>query len=188
MAPNFQRPVKLLRVQDNRIVDAIVTIVTQKHLDDASSLWEPLLSGTGKDDEYWDWDRKSRRAKILPGDELYAVECEGITQGLMLIDILKKRCQIESQYQRRLVYILALASAPWNRPAIQNPPTYKGVGRSLVNFAVARSQELEYQGRIALHALPGEIAFYKKLKIGLLDCGADPLEPDNLVYFETVRR
>lgn len=45
-----------------------------------------------------------------------------------------------------------------------------------------------YLGRIRLHALPGAIAFYKKLRIGLLDCGSDPDEPDNLVYFETLRR
>lgn len=185
---HINQEIKLLRVEDNQIVDATLTTVSSKHLEDAKTLWEPQLTGTGKDDEYWNWEFKSRSAKLLPGDELYAVECEGITQGLMVIDILKKRCQIESQYRRKLVYIRALATGPWNRPAIQNPPRYRGVGGNLIDFAISRSYELGYQGRIGLHALPGAIAFYKKLKIGLLDCGFDPDEPDNLVYFETLRR
>jgi len=85
------------------------------------------------------------------------------------------------------VYISALATAPWSRPVITNPPTYKGVGGNLVDFAVARSHELGYQGRIGLHALPGALGFYRKLRLGLLDCGSDPEEPDHLVYLETLR-
>ena len=189
----LNRPIQLLRVRDGQVVDAILTEVTQKHLNDAETLWEPLLQGSGAEDEYWDWVAKSRRATLLPGDELYAIECEGVTQGLMTIDILKKRCQIESQLRRRLVYIRALATAPWNRPArnrpaITNPPTYKGVGGNLIDFAIARSYELGYQGRIGLHALPGALGFYRKLRVGLLDCGSDPEEPDNLIYFETLRQ
>ncbi|MCU0546876.1 MAG: GNAT family N-acetyltransferase [Oscillatoriaceae cyanobacterium Prado104] len=86
-----------------------------------------------------------------------------------------------------MVYIRALATAPWNRPAITNSPTYKGVGGNLIDFAIARSEELGYRGRIGLHALPGALTFYRKLRVGLLDCGPDPEEPDNLNYFETLR-
>ncbi|NJL57029.1 GNAT family N-acetyltransferase [bacterium] len=183
----LSRIIQLLQVQDQQIVNAILTEVTDKHFEDARTLWEPILAGSGQDDEYWNWVGKSRRSKLLPGDELYAIECEGITQGLMMLDVLKKRCQIESQLRRRLVYISALAAAPWNRPVITSPPTYKGVGGNLVDFAVARSHELGYQGRIGLHALPGALGFYRKLRIGLLNCGPDLEEPDNLVYFETLR-
>jgi hypothetical protein len=183
----LNRIIQLLQVQDQQIVDATLTEVTDKHLEDAKTLWEPILEGSGQDDEYWNWVGKSRRSKLLPGDELYAIECEGVTQGLMMLDVLKKRCQIESQLRRRLVYISALATAPWNRPVITNPPTYKGIGGNLVDFAIARSHELGYQGRIELHALPGALGFYTKLRIGLLNCGPDPEEPDNLIYFETLR-
>lgn len=137
--------------------------------------------------QIWRGDSCGLRTKFLPGDELYAIECDGTTQGLMTIDILKKRCYIESQLRRRLVYIRALATAPWNRPAITNPPTYKGVGGTLIDFAIARSEELGYQGRIGLHALPSALVFYRKLRVGLLDSGPDPEEPDNLNYFETLR-
>jgi len=184
----LNRPIQLLLVQDSLVVDAIITSVTEKHLEDATLLWEPLLRDTRQEDEYWNWVKKSRMAKLLPGDELYAIECDGITQGLIMLDVLKKRCQIQSQLRRRLVYISALATAPWNRPAIANPPTYKGVGGNLMDFAIAGSYELGYQGRIGLHALEGALGFYKKLPVGLLDCGSDPEEPDNLVYFETLRK
>ena len=157
----MNRTIQLLQVQDQQVVDAILTEVTDQHLEDARTLWEPILEGSSQDDEYWNWVGKSRRSKFLPGDELYAIECEGITQGLIMLDVLKKRCLIESQLRRRLVYISALATAPWNRPAITNPPTYKGVGGNLVDFAIARSHELGYQGRIGLHALPGALGFYR---------------------------
>ncbi|HIK19006.1 MAG TPA: hypothetical protein IGS53_27500 [Leptolyngbyaceae cyanobacterium M33_DOE_097] len=186
LAP-LNRTIQLLQVQDQQVIDAILTEVTDKHLEDASTLWEPILEGSGQDDEYWYWVGKSRRSKLLLGDELYAIECEGITQGLMMVDVLKKRCLIESQLRRRLVYISALATAPWNRPIITKPPTDKGVGGKLVDFAVARSYALGYQGSIGLHALTGALGFYRKLRLGLLDCGPDPEAPDHLVYFETLR-
>jgi hypothetical protein len=56
-----------------------------------------------------------------------------------------------------------------------------------VNFAILRSEELGYKGRIGLHSLPGALDFYRKLRIGLVDCDPDPDEPDNLIYFETIR-
>jgi hypothetical protein len=134
--------IQLLQVQDQQVVAAILTEVTDKHLEDARTLWEPILEGSGQDDEYWNWVGKSRQSKLLLGDKLYAIECKGITQGLMMLDVLKKRCQTESQLRWWLVYISALAIAPWNRPVITNPPTYKGVGGNLVDFAVTRSYEL----------------------------------------------
>jgi len=182
----LDRTIQLLQVQDQQVIDAILTEVTDKHLEDARTLWEPLLEESGQDDEYWNWVGKSRRSKLLPGNELYAIECEGITQGLMMLDVLKKRCQIESQLRRRLVYISKL-TAPWNRTVLTNPPTYKGVGGNLVDFAIARSHELGYQDRIGLHALPSALGFYRKLRIGLLDRSPDPEELDNLGYFETLR-
>ena len=90
----MNRPIQLLRVRDGQVVDAILTEVTQKHLNDAATLWEPLLQSSGAEDEYWDWVAKSHRATLLLGDELYAIECDGVTQGFMTIDVLKKRCQI----------------------------------------------------------------------------------------------
>jgi hypothetical protein len=158
--------------------------MTDKHFEEAERLWIPLLQSSGEEDADWNWVRKQRYQSILPGAEFYAIECEGVTQGLLAIDALKKRCQINTQYRQRLVYILAIATAPWNRMIIQNPPTYRGVGGQLIDFAIARSTELGYCGRIGFHALPGALEFYRKLKVKLLECGPDPDDPDCLIYFE----
>jgi hypothetical protein len=49
----LSRIIQLLQVQNPQIVDAILAEVTDKHLEDARTLWEPILAGSGQDDEYW---------------------------------------------------------------------------------------------------------------------------------------
>ncbi|MEM9922407.1 MAG: hypothetical protein AAF915_01400 [Cyanobacteria bacterium P01_D01_bin.50] len=184
MVSNFKCPIKLLRAQDNQVVDAIITGLTSKHIKDFVKLWQPQLKGSDSEDSKWNWQDKNQRAGA--GNELYAVECEGITQGLMIIEIFEDRCQIKSQLREPLVHVDYIATAPWNRKAINNPPIYKGVGGNLIDFAVDRSHELGYKGRIGLHSLPDAVPFYRKIKIGLIDCGVDPDYPDELVYFESL--
>jgi hypothetical protein len=178
------RTISLLQVQDQLIVEAQLLPLSDRHLEDAEAFWVPWLTRSGEADEYWDWVRKRNRSSLLRGTEFYAIEYGGVTQGLLALDISKKRCLIESQFRQRLVYILALATAPWNRPIIQTPPMFKGVGGQFTDFAIDRSRELGYKGRVGLHALPGAIEFYRKLRVRLIECGPDPDEPDNLVYFE----
>lgn len=55
---------------------------------------------------------------------------------------------------KRIVYVEAIVSAPWNRYWIERPPELKGVGRSLLEFAKQRSFELGYGGRVGLYSLP----------------------------------
>jgi len=184
VASNLNRPIKLLRVEDNQVVDAMITGLTSNNIKDFVNLWKPQLKDSDSEDSEWNWQNKHRQARRA--NELYAVECENVTQGMMRIDILEERCKIPSQFRQFLVYVDYLATAPWNRKPIQNPPTYKGVGGNLMDFAVARSHELGYRGRIGLHTLPSAIPFYKKLNIGLIDCGVDLDHPDELVYFESL--
>jgi hypothetical protein len=158
--------------------------MTDLHLEAAERSWTPLLQQSGEEDEDWNWVRKRRREALLPGVEFYAIESEGSPQGLLAIDILKKQCQIQLQSRQRLIYIVALATAPWNRPAILTPPIYKGVGGQMFDFMIARSRQLGYRGRIGFHSLPGALEFYRKLRVGLVECGSDSIEPDQLVYFE----
>jgi hypothetical protein len=80
-----------------------------------------------------------------------------------------------------VVYIEALASAPWNRKTIQKPPELKGVGTVLLNFARFRSLNLGYEGRVALHALPGAERFYDSRN--MMNFGADA-DKEDLIYFE----
>ncbi|MEH2393829.1 MAG: GNAT family N-acetyltransferase [Nostoc sp.] len=58
---------------------------------------------------------------------------------------------------------------------------YKGVGSSLLKFAIEHSFYLDYKGRLGLHSLPGAENFYRKF--GMVDLGYDS-NKQGLRYFE----
>jgi hypothetical protein len=169
---------KLLRISDSGKIDADILDLSDKHLADFDTFWLPRLQDSEEEDSHWNWQKKSLFL-ATPNYEKYALECENITQGLMILEIDYHRSRVESG--KNLVYIDYLATAPWNRPSIQNPSMYRGIGTALLFFAIKRSFELEYKGRIGLHALPLAETFYKK--IGLVDFGADTSK-QGLSYFE----
>jgi GNAT superfamily N-acetyltransferase len=111
--------------------------------------------------------------------EAYAIEFEGLTQGLLWLETQWHCSWLNPAH--RLVYIEALASAPWNRKIVEDPPYLKGVGSALLAFARQRSLELGYQGRVGLHSLPQAEVFYQIQNMP--DYGQDP-DKDNLRYFE----
>jgi hypothetical protein len=121
------KSVKIIKNIDDRLIDAVLSNLSTKHLEDFELGWKPQLQASEAEDRVWDWVKKERIYSASPNYENYAVECEGMTQGLMLIiDTLFHRSQVESS--RRLVYVSFLATAPWNRALIQTPPTYRAVG------------------------------------------------------------
>lgn len=179
MANSINHSIQLFSICDRQLVEAQLSSLTDKHLQDFEQYWKPRLITSGEEDEYWDWERKHRIYRKLPGVEAYAIECEHRTQGLMLLETLGHRSGIIPE--RRIVYVRSLATAPWNRPSMQDPASYRLVGSTFLEFARYRSNELGYGGLVGLHALPGAEEFYRRL--GMLDGGTDP-EQENLVYFE----
>ncbi|MEO0987063.1 MAG: GNAT family N-acetyltransferase [Cyanobacteria bacterium J06639_14] len=175
----MQQPIQLIQGQDDRIVDALLVDLTQPHLDAFDSLWRPLLQQFEEEDKFWDWLVKKRISISSDNFESYAIEYEGIAQGLLTIETQWHRSWLMPQ--QRLVYIEAIASAPWNRIRIQQPPTFRGIGTLLLNFARRRSLQLGYGGRLGLHSLPGTRGFYDMKN--MMEFGPDP-EKDDLVYFE----
>lgn len=104
---------------------------------------------------------------------------DDFAQGLLLLETQWHRSGLPQRY--RLIYIQAIASAPWNRIDIENPPYFLGVGRALLLFARRRSEQLGYRGRVSLHALPGSEGFYRRNNMP--DYGPDP-DKEGLIYFE----
>ena len=174
----MKETLKLQRDRDTTPVDAELVNLSVKHLADFDTFWKSRLQASVEEDRHWDWVNKYLKLKT-PNYERYALECESITQGLMLLELDCHRCHLDAG--KNLVYIDYLATAPWNRPSIQNPPDYKGVGTALFTLAVKRSFDLDYKGRLGLHALPLAEAFYTKL--GMVDFGYDS-DKQNLKYFE----
>lgn len=159
--------------------------MTTKHLDDFRTVWKEQLKTSADEDRYWDWNQKQRiyLAGGIDTYEGYAIECEGLTQGMMILQLRGYRSQIEPS--RRLVYIHSLATAPWNRLSNPDPNGFRAVGSALLRFARFRSEELGYGGLVGLHSLPAAEMFYRKM--GMIDGGADA-EKDNMTYFEWYRR
>ncbi|BDA76201.1 hypothetical protein CAL7716_103670 (plasmid) [Calothrix sp. PCC 7716] len=176
----MQSKVLLIRGQDNLIVQADLLQLTQKHASDYTSQWKDLLRQYAQEDKWWDWEFKLQSIINKQGNrEGYAIEYEGETQGLMMIEVEMHGSQITRG--KRLVYIDGVASAPLNRVKIQNPPKLRGVGSTLLMFARRRSLELGYEGRVGLHALPDAEEFYDDQ--GMLDLGKDG-DYEDLTYFE----
>ncbi|KYC38143.1 hypothetical protein WA1_37995 [Scytonema hofmannii PCC 7110] len=176
----MQSKVLLISGQDNLIVQADLLQLTQKHASDYALQWKDLLRQYLQEDKWWDWEFKLQSIISKQGNrEGYAIEYEGETQGLMMIEVEMHGSQI--MRGKRLVYVDGIASAPWNRLEIQNPPKLRGVGSTLLMFARSRSLELGYEGRVGLHSLPRAEKFYDNQ--GMLDLGKDN-DYEDLIYFE----
>lgn len=182
---SVQFEVPLIRVRDASSIVGSLVALTIKHLNDFKAVWREQLSTSADEDQYWDWEQKQRI--YLAGGigiyEGYAIECEQMTQGMMILQVRGYRSQVDPT--RPLVYVHSLATAPWNR--ISNPDRngFRAVGSALLRFARFRSEELDYGGLVGLHSLPTAEAFYRKM--GMIDGGADA-EKENLTYFEWYRR
>jgi hypothetical protein len=177
--------VPLIRIRDSTSVMGLLTPLTTKHLDDFSTVWWGETQTSADEDQYWDWEKKQR---IYLGSgigmyESYAIECENLTQGMMLLQIRGYRSQVD--LTRPLVYVHSLATAPWNRVSNSDTSGFRAVGGTLLRFAKLRSEELNYGGLVGLHSLPGAEVFYQKM--GMIDGGSDP-EKENLTYFEWYRQ
>jgi hypothetical protein len=182
---SVQFEVPLIRVRDAASVIGSLVTLTTKHLDDFRTVWKEQLKTSADEDRYWDWNQKQRiyLAGGIDTYEGYAIECEGLTQGMMILQLRGYRSQIEPN--RRLVYIHSLATAPWNRLSNPDPNGFRAVGSALLRFARFRSEELGYGGLVGLHSLPAAEMFYRKM--GMIDGGADA-EKENMTYFEWYRR
>lgn len=172
-------PIQLFQSSDNRLVDATLTELTAKHLNDFETFWQDRLQNSKATDAAWDWLKKERIYGEDSNYEKYAIECNQITQGLMMIEVQRHRSQFDPS--SKVVYVDYLATAPWNRISFQDPPQFKSVGSALLKFARYRSHELGYRGLVGLHSLPESETFYQKRK--MINCGRDP-EKENLTYFE----
>jgi hypothetical protein len=161
------------------IISGLLCDMNESHLEDYENIWKGILLETEQPDRYWMWDYKLRQSSREKRFEAYAIEVDRLTQGLMFLETQWHRSH-DSQHSS-LVYIEAIAAAPWNRKGLEDPPYFRGVGKALLFFARQRSLALGYEGRVGLHSLPDAEGFYRQNQMP--DYGADP-EKEGLVYFE----
>ncbi|WP_225852859.1 hypothetical protein, partial [Haemophilus parainfluenzae] len=76
----------LARGRDNQRIETLLVDLAQKHLEDFEAHWRPMLERAGAEDKFWDWVVKKRISLSSDNFESYALEHEGMTQGLMAIE------------------------------------------------------------------------------------------------------
>lgn len=158
-----------------RAVVAYRALPTKKQNERA---WQEKQRTFGAPDSHWDWDEK-RQSMLGAGHRMFALLDGECVEALMRID-LSKPSQLDPTLYTPIVYIDYLAVAPWNRPAIQSPPRFKGLGKLLLGAAVSISIEEGLDGRCGLHSLMQAEGFY--VKAGMKDLGID--KECGLRYFE----
>lgn len=101
-----------------------------------------------------------------------------------ILGVLCLQNQLQSsrlQQSTELVYVRYVATAPWNRPEKSAQGRLRGVGTTLMDWAISQSQTAGCDGRIGLHSLRGSDAFYQRLSFHNL--GSDPAHW-GMTYFE----
>jgi GNAT superfamily N-acetyltransferase len=187
------------RLTDNDVEATLWQSIDDRHVQDFVQKWKPIfdarlaeLKSQGRltdqtvaeynlQDAHWHWVEKARaRAESLSWAS-FAVEAEGVTQGLMFVrmgpDV---RAREASQLNQYIVDVDLLAAAPWNRFRLVPKPQFKGIGRLLLATAISLSVSEEFAGRIGLHALPQAESWYRDV-CGMTDLGVDETK---MRYFE----
>jgi hypothetical protein len=131
---------------------------------------------------HWNWRKKTECLQGMLAYQGFSIVCGGITQGMMVANTTTKRCRIDSQKDKHLVYVEFIENAPWNRKELFDQPRYRGIGSVLMRAAITLSQEEDFKGRIGLHSLPQANSFYANT-CGMTDLGIDP-NYEGLRYFE----
>jgi hypothetical protein len=131
--------------------------------------------------EHWEWNKKVSVSAHLLSCPTLAIECNGETQGLMLLQTDGFFFQGVEEKGKPLVYVTFLSSAPWNIATLVSQPIYKGVGSILLSAAIQMSDELGFKGRIGLHSLPQSESFYECHNLNCLGKDADK---QDLKYYE----
>jgi len=151
----------------------VVREIDADNFDCFTEHWQPTLSGRREEfsdqvaagaanvqDWHWKWVEKAIHARKTMAQETFAVECDGHTQGLMLVDM-NKYARLPPHKGREIVLVDLLATAPWNRHKTVEKPKYKGVGQILIGTAIGLSLDSGFEGRIGLDSLPQSESWYR---------------------------
>lgn len=188
-------PIFLMNASGEPEAAELLDAITEQQLADWEAEWVPELmkviqrlhrSGIHRQhwpqSRHWSWRKKVECLQGMLAYPGFSVVCNKMTQGMMIVDTTTKRCRIDSQKGKNLVYVEYVENAPWNRSELHNLPRYRGVGSILIRAAVALSYEEGFKGRIGLHSLPQANGFYANT-CGMTDLGIDS-DYQKLRYFE----
>ena len=188
-------PIYLMNANMEPEVAELWDAITEQQLADWEAEWVPELMNAVRSlhrggvhrqhwpqSRHWNWRNKTECLQGMLAYQGFSIVCGGVTQGMMIVDTTTRRCRIDSQKGKNLVYVEYVENAPWNRKELRNLPRYRGIGSVLIRAATALSHEEGFKGRIGLHSLPQASSFYANT-CGMTDFGIDP-DYQGLRYFE----
>ncbi|MDF5737889.1 MULTISPECIES: GNAT family N-acetyltransferase [unclassified Nostoc] len=178
---------QIFDISANESVEALITPISDKHIEEIELIWKPQLSSQSALDQNFNITKYLNQPNIY---EVYVLTCENNLQGIIVLSF--NRCASSLKSTEKLVYLNLVNVAPWNRIFLEENRRYKGVGSSLVVFGISRSIELGFEGRVGLHSLEEAENFYRHL--GFVDLGYDlsylesEANPSPVKYFEMTER
>ena len=86
-------------------------------IDEVGNQWKrermlKVLQGIKCEHFHWDWGRKASFVNDLLAYEFFAVECQGIIEGLMLTESVSHRAELPPDEGKPLVYVEFIETAP----------------------------------------------------------------------------
>ena len=187
--------IKIFEVSTSKLVKAtLFEGLIRQNIQDHEKKWIPLLEQANQKatkhgrrkiakDAHWRWSEKVDYRAGQIGYRHYAIEHEGYTVGLMILNLIEKKSKIEPN--KDLVYLEYISVCPEARKEIKNPPGFRGIGSVLFHVAIEVSFEEGMEGKIGLHSLPSASSWYSE-KMGMKNQGIDQSE-SNLEYFELAK-
>ncbi|MFO0603724.1 MAG: hypothetical protein U0324_11150 [Polyangiales bacterium] len=134
-------------------VDAVIEAASPSRMKAVLDAWPTRLFLQGEPDSDWyDPDAGKERNLRYPGEgieHVYLV-AGGEVQGLLITSL---PAVTRAPSEPLVAYIEYIAAAPWNRPSSGEAPRYRGVGKALVQHAVARSATEGREGCLGLNFL-----------------------------------
>ncbi len=141
-------------------VPAVIRPMTDSDLEH----WKEWSFTDEDQDASWEWDKILKETQERGSSiECYALLTEDRLQGLASLDTTGH----STSEGRALVVDYALSN-PENRPDRSGVDPVKDVGRVIIGFAVHRSKELGFEGRLWLESLSKAETFYDGMKFNRL--------------------
>lgn len=177
-----------------QFVDAVVVSTFTEPILLELERWPLVLSFLRRfDGEFWSdsgWKWRTFYEKIqwsYPNHiaEFYAVIADGRAQGAMMV-LYPDSSRRLNPTQPLVLHVARLATAPSNRNhLIGSEPRFRGVGKTLMLVAGARSYELGLNGYVSLLSVPKAVDFYEQ-EMKMISFAGEVDDEENFIYFENV--
>ena len=118
--------IRLLNVERGEPEAAqLLDAITEQQLADWEGEWMPELfraiqrlrrAGVERrhwpQSRHWDWRRKIKALQGMLAHQGFNIVCSNLTQGMMIVDTMTKRCRIDGQEDKHLIYVEFVENAP----------------------------------------------------------------------------